>query len=146
MALKLQLQEFIYFFFTLFPKFVVIYFTADVRKPENRKFLWNYFPPSKQCDRSREFSTTPAVSGNHSCFSRRCIRSWNLDLVRFFLVFIFYRDSLLNDNKLYLNQMNDPKADKAETKPLVKISNKVIEIEEYESVMRQSRKVLTRMD
>ena len=42
--------------------------------------------------------------------------------------------------------MNDPKADKAETKPLVKISNKVIEIEEYESVMRQSRKVLTRMD
>ena len=34
--------------------------------------------------------------------------------------------------------MNDPKADKAETKPLVKISNKVIEIEEYESVMRQS--------
>ena len=42
--------------------------------------------------------------------------------------------------------MNDPKADKAETNPLVKISNKVIEIEEYESVMRQSRKVLTRMD
>ena len=42
--------------------------------------------------------------------------------------------------------MNDPKADKAETKPLVKISNKVIEFEEYESVMRQSRKVLTRMD
>ena len=42
--------------------------------------------------------------------------------------------------------MNDPKADRVETKPLVKISNKVIEIEEYESVMRQSRKVLTRMD
>ena len=42
--------------------------------------------------------------------------------------------------------MNDPKADKAEIKPYVKISNKVIEIEEYESVMWQSRKVLTRMD
>ena len=63
-----------------------------------------------------------------------------------FFAVIFYRDSLLNYNKLYLNQMNDPKVDKAETKPLVKISNKVIEIEEYESVMRQSRKVLTRMD
>ncbi len=42
--------------------------------------------------------------------------------------------------------MNDPKVDKAETKPLEKMSNKVIEIEQYESVMRQSRKVLTRMD
>ena len=36
-------------FFHFFPKFVVIYFSADVRKPENSKFLWNYFPPSKQC-------------------------------------------------------------------------------------------------
>ena len=36
-------------FFTLFSKFVVIYFTADVRKPENSKFLSNYFPLSKQC-------------------------------------------------------------------------------------------------
>ncbi len=34
--------------------------------------------------------------------------------------------------------MNDPKADKAETKPLVKISNKVIEIEEYELTMNKS--------
>lgn len=62
------------------------------------------------------------------------------------LFFIFCQDSQLNDNVLDLNQMNDSKVDKAETKPLVKISNKVIEIEEYESVMRQSRKVLTRMD
>ena len=52
MALKLQLQESIYYFLRFFSKFVVIYFTADVRKPENSKFLWNYFPPSKQCARA----------------------------------------------------------------------------------------------
>ena len=32
-----------------FPKFIVIYLSADIRKPKNSKFWWNYFPPSKHC-------------------------------------------------------------------------------------------------
>ena len=42
--------------------------------------------------------------------------------------------------------MTDSKVDRTETKRLEKMSNKIIDFEGYESVMRQSRKVLTRMD
>ena len=42
--------------------------------------------------------------------------------------------------------MTDSKVDRTETKRLEKMSKKIIDFEGYESVMRQSRKVLTRMD
>ncbi len=42
--------------------------------------------------------------------------------------------------------MTDSKVDRTETKRLEEMSKKIIDFEGYESVMRQSRKVLTRMD
>ena len=42
--------------------------------------------------------------------------------------------------------MTDSKVDRTETKRLEKMSKKIIDFEGYESVIRQSRKVLTRMD
>ena len=42
--------------------------------------------------------------------------------------------------------MADSKVRKTETKWLEKMSNKIIDFEQYESVLRQQRKVLTRMD
>jgi hypothetical protein len=42
--------------------------------------------------------------------------------------------------------MTDSKVNKTETKRLEKMKNKIIDFEQYESVMRQSRKVLTRMN
>ena len=42
--------------------------------------------------------------------------------------------------------MTDSKVDRTETKRLEKMSKLIIDFEGYESVMRQSRKVLTRMD
>ena len=50
----------------------------------------------------------------------------------FIALFIFVKGPQINAHFLNLNQMTD--------------SNKIIDFEQYESVMRQQKKVLTRMD